>query len=352
MGRAVFVLNGSVLDRAGVVAKPMNTELTTGRDNLRTLVSRFATNPLSSPETRRAYGSALDQFVAWWDVFGRPELSRETVQEYRAHLQAANVGIPRQNQILSAIKKLAEEAEACGALSRAEYMAINSIKSVRRPGQPAGNWLDEEGVAKLIATPPEDTLMGLRDRAVLGLLLGTSMRTAEIARITLDQFTIREGRDVILDSTGKGGRLRTVPVHAIAAEFTWQWIRAAGIQDGYLLRAFDAFGRVKKDGLSKRGIYYIVSERYAQFGLAPHDLRRTIARIMHDRGAPLVDIQHQLGHASISTTMRYINAPQKLKRGRAGIDYWIDPRKKGPKLGRALEVNPVDDALEPDEQPV
>lgn len=308
-----------------MVAKSMTALLLPPPNDFEPLILAV-TNSVAASETRRAYRSALLAFCAWHAQSGRLPLERATVHAYRAHLQGLKLGRSRINQALSAITKLAKEAEAAGVISYATYAAIKDVDRIKTLGEPAGNWLDEAGVAELVSRPAADTLIGKRDRALLALMVGTGMRVDAVSRIQLAQFVEREDRTVILDSIGKGGKIITVPVHDLAADYTREWIAAAKITEGPLLRAVTKSGLVG-EGLSKRGIHFILTERYGEFGVAPHDLRRTIARIMADRGAPLRAIQHQLGHSSSAVTERYINAHPGLKRGIAGVDYWSDPRK-------------------------
>jgi integrase/recombinase XerD len=81
-------------------------------------------------------------------------------------------------------------------------------------------------------------------------------------------------------------------------------------------------------GLSAQGIYYIVRDAAKKAGLgtlAPHDLRRTMARLAREGGAPIEQIQMSLGHASVATTERYIGAQLQLRQGRAAGDFIGDP---------------------------
>jgi integrase len=69
------------------------------------------------------------------------------------------------------------------------------------------------------------TLQPLRDSAILALLAGCGLRRSELAALTIDQWQLREGRRVIIDLTGKGGRVRVQ-----------RWLAAVGIQEGHICR--------------------------------------------------------------------------------------------------------------------
>jgi integrase len=85
----------------------------------------------------------------------------------------------------------------------------------------------------------------------------------------------------------------------------------------YLLRSISAGGRLG-GSLSPAAVRLIVHAYGARIGvpdLAPHDLRRTHARLAREGGAPLEVIQHSLGHASVQTTERYTRTGTEANAG-------------------------------------
>jgi integrase len=100
-----------------------------------------------------------------------------------------------------------------------------------------GKWLTREQAEKLLSAPPS-TLMGLRDRAILGLLIGCGLRREELANLTFAHLQQREGRWVIADIVGKGRRVRTVPVPGWAKGLIDVWAGEAGLSQGLVLRRF------------------------------------------------------------------------------------------------------------------
>jgi site-specific recombinase XerD len=65
--------------------------------------------------------------------------------------------------------------------------------------------------------------------------------------------------------------------------------------------------------MSAQAIWDVVKEYSPVPKLAPHDLRRTFAKLAHTAGAPVEQIQQSLGHASIATTERYLGVELNLK---------------------------------------
>ena len=93
-----------------------------------------------------------------------------------------------------------------------------------------------------------------------------------------------------------------------------QWVTAAGIREGRLLRAVNKGGRIIGAGMTAQSIFEVVEKYGCRLGLeiAPHDLRRSFAKLAHKGHAPLEQIQISLGHASIQTTERYLGIQQDL----------------------------------------
>jgi integrase len=113
---------------------------------------------------------------------------------------------------------------------------------------------------------------------------------------------------------GEGSRLRGVPMPGWAKLALDHWTTAAGITEGRSFRAISSQGELQ-DSLTAQAVYLIVRHytTLLGFAIAPHDLRRTFARLAHNGKAPLEQIQLSLGHDSIVTTERYLGTRQNLQ---------------------------------------
>ncbi len=103
--------------------------------------------------------------------------------------------------------------------------------------------------------------------------------------------------------------MRTVPVPIWVKLAVDEWIDAAKLKNGTLFRAIGKTGKVHGCGFTAKVIWSIVREAAITCGIgviAPHDLRRTCARLCHQAGGELEQIQFLLGHVSIQTTERYL----------------------------------------------
>ena len=150
---------------------------------------------------------------------------------------------------------------------------------------------------------------------MLTVLIGCGLRRGELLALRLESLQQREEHWVIADLVGKGGHVRTVPVPTWVKP-TDTWTTAAGITDGAIFRAINKTGRIWGDGITPKVLWDVVRAAAARADidkLAPHDLRRTCARLCHLAGGELDQIQFLLGHVSIQTTTRYLGCKQRLQ---------------------------------------
>ena len=275
---------------------------------------------LTSPHSRRAYGKALRDFFAWMRTLytqsGAPLFSKALVQQYRAALLEQGLSSSTINLRLSAIRKLARELADNGRLDPAIAAAIERAKGVERRGVRVGNWLLKEQVNELLQAPSATTRKGKRDRAILALLVACGLRRGEVLALTVDQLQQREGRWVLPDLAGKGGRVRTIPIPAAVKVRIDEWLRAAEITEGRIFRSVNKGDVVTGEGIAdEKAIWRLVVEYAAETSLgslAPHDLRRTCAKLCRKAGGDLEQIQLLLGHASVATTERYLGTTLDL----------------------------------------
>jgi hypothetical protein len=190
-----------------------------------------------------------------------------------------------------------------------------------------GHRIDETSFAESCVSPlnkcghdfPAETLsvrallepkaeFGKRDYAMLAMLFGCGFRRSELVGLELDDIQMRQGHWAVVDLIGKGGHIRTVPIPNWVKAALDQWTRAANIREGKIFRRVARLGKVWGGCLSQNVVWYVVRtccERAGLEHIAPHDLRRTCAKLCHDRGGELEQIQFLLGHASAQTTERY-----------------------------------------------
>lgn len=277
-------------------------------------VIHLVTDAVTSLHTQRAYGRALGDFITWYQESGAAGLSKATVQAHIAHLRATGIPASSINQRLTALRKFAQEAADNGLIDDITAQAIRRVEGMRSEGQRLGNWLSQRQAQAMIDAPDITTAKGLRDRALLAVLLGCGLRRAEAATLSLSHIQQREGRWVIVDLVGKRNKRRSVPMPSWAKAAVDAWCAAAGIHHDSLFLAVRRGDHVQHRAMSSQAIRDVVATYAAQVGVtvAPHDLRRTFAKLAHKGGAPVDQIQLSLGHNSMQTTERYLGVEQNL----------------------------------------
>jgi integrase len=271
---------------------------------------------LTSRSGQRTYDHAIREFVACYCSEPRLAFNRTVVLRYRIHLEQRQYAPATINLRLAAVRRVAYEAADAGLLSPELAAGIRRVKGVRRLGVRLGNWLTPDQGRRLLDHAQLATPREARDHAILAMLIGCGLRRGELLALTLESVQQREEHWVIADLVGKGGHVRTVPIPSWVKAAVDAWMTAASISEGRVFRAINKAGRIWADGMSPKVLWDIVRAAAARAGiekLAPHDLRRTCARLCHLAGGELEQIQFLLGHVSVQTTERYLGCKQKLR---------------------------------------
>jgi site-specific recombinase XerD len=273
-------------------------------------------NTLRSADAQRGYSHAIDEFIDWYCSEPRLSFSKSVVLRYRIHLESRGLAPGTINLRLGAVRRLAYEASHCGLLIPDLVAGIRRVKGVKKIGVRLGNWLTPEQSLLLWRAPDIEQLKGKRDRALLAVLLACGLRRHEAVNLDFGHIQQREDHWAIVDLTGKAGHTRTIPMPGWAKALLDDWLQAASLTAGKLFRRVNKNGKACGDGLTEKAVWHVVRE-YARKAaierLAPHDLRRTCARLCHAAGGELEQIQFLLGHVSIQTTERYLGCKQRIR---------------------------------------
>ncbi|MCB1599896.1 MAG: tyrosine-type recombinase/integrase [Lysobacterales bacterium] len=265
-----------------------------------------------SPHSRRAYAADVRDFLRFRQITSAAQLQSVQMGEvlaWRLHLQQQGAGAATQRRKLSALASLFRY------LCERQWITANPVQAVRRPvvqsyeGQTPA--LSGAEAKALLEAPSDTTLKGLRDRAILAMLLFQGLRRSELVALNRGDVHRDRGR-WRLRVRGKGGRMRQLPLHKQALERIQAYLAHLPVA-GPASPLFLALRNARGDGrLSAQSIYSQVVRRYgAELGLndlpwfGPHVMRATAATQALAQGADLATVQHWLGHTSIQTTRAY-----------------------------------------------
>ena len=281
-----------------------------------------------APNTQRAYQSRLDAFMDW-HAEQPPAPLIAHLKRYVAHLQDERELSPRTVQAhLNTIKGMLRTAAALEPSLAAGLPQLELVKAPTVRGEVQGRRLNAKQARILLHAPGTDTLKGLRDTSIIGLLLILGLRRSEVCNLTWGHLVEMEEHRVIANLRGKHGRVRTLKLPGWLWDLLWAWGDYAGLDTADPARRVfvpvTKDGRVLtyRDGITPHAIYKLVNVYTTLAGLPPvkpHDLRRTAALLSRRGGATIEQVQVMLGHASPQTTSSYIGETLNLNDN--AVDY-------------------------------
>lgn len=228
------------------------------------------------------------------------------------------------NTYLAALKGVALEAWTMKQIDTDSYQHIKQVRSVRGSRLPKGRALEKHEVRSLYFTCENDrSSKGLRDAAILGVLVGCGLRRSEVVALDMESVITR---DRALRVLGKGNKERIAYVPDGAWQRLMRWVdEVRGEQPGSLFQRIRRFDDVTADRMTDQAIYHILETRRIEAGLekfAPHDLRRTFASAMLDNGEDIITVKDAMGHASVTTTQKYDRrGDERLKQASRRLDF-------------------------------
>jgi integrase/recombinase XerD len=240
-----------------------------------------------------------------------PAAERADVLAYLAHRFHHNAKPRSAARLLSSLKRYYQY------LLRDGHIAADPTLQVESPKLPRSlpKSLTEEDVDGLLAAPDAQSLLGLRDKAMLETLYASGLRVSELVGMKLAQVSQDMG---VVRVMGKGAKERLVPLGEEALSWIRRYLAEARPQilDGRISDALFVTGR---GGPMTRQAFWNLIRRYAlraglQKPISPHTLRHAFATHLLNHGADLRVVQMLLGHADISTTQIYTHvARERLK---------------------------------------
>jgi len=267
-----------------------------------------------SPKTLEAYQRDLGQFGAFLkDHLGAApdiaDLSALTPSDFRGFLaRRRNDDIQSRSlaRQLSAIRSFFRHAERTGQFKCASLAAVRSPKIAHSVPRPLTEDQSRQLTQTNVLEQPEAWIVA-RDQAVLCLLYGCGLRISEALGLT-----VKQAEENPLVITGKGGKMRLVPMVEAATEAIAHYRQLAPMP---LLPSTPLFRGAKGGPLSPRIIQLLIERLRGAMNLpdsaTPHALRHSFASHLLGNGADLRVIQDLLGHASLSSTQIYTEVNRK-----------------------------------------
>ncbi len=274
---------------------------------------------IRNPNTRRAYAAAVRAFCAWLERHGARDLTAVEPVHVAAYVEqlGRTHAKPSVALHLAAIKRLFAFLVTGGVLKRSPAVEVKGPTFSRRVG--ATPVTSTEEVRRLLESLPVGSLVGLRDRALIGTLLFTTARIGAALGCKVGDY-YREGYGRMLCLHEKGGKEHRVPVHHLLVEYLETYLDAAGLRDeqsGPLFRSARGRTGARTDRpLDPANAWAMVKRRARQAGvstaLCSHSFRAMGLTAYMANGGTLEEAQELANHADARTTRLYIRHERKI----------------------------------------
>ena len=269
----------------------------------------FFTAQIRNTHTRAAYGAAVMRFFAWCDARGLElaQISPVAVATYIEEMQSG-YRAPTIKQHLAAIRRLFDW------LVIGQVVPANPAASVRGPTHVVKTGktpvLQPAEARLLLDAIDTSTLPGLRDRALLGVMVYSFARVSAVVNMRVEDY-YQQGKRWWLRLQEKGGKHHAVPVHHKAEAYLDAYLDAAGIaaeKDSPLWRSMPRAGGLGARRMSRVDVFRMIKRRVTAVGLGEancHTFRATGITAYLLNGGTLERAQAIAAHESPRTTKLY-----------------------------------------------
>jgi site-specific recombinase XerD len=272
--------------------------------------------------TRRAYGRQVGDFLRFLEERGLSDIRQIRTEHVAFYIELLTHGAfepASVKQALSSIRMLFDY------LVVKQVVAINPAASVRGPKLSVTEGktpsLESAEVVRLFESIPTNSLVGLRDRALIGLMAYTFARVGAALAMNVSDF-YPQGTGFMVRLREKGGKRKVIAAHHLLVDYLTSYIEAAGIgeeRDSPLFRTAEGkTGRLTKNRMTQDACWYMLQRRARKAGITTaicnHTFRATGITNYLENGGARETAQHMAGHADPRTTQLYDRRKQLVTR--------------------------------------
>ena len=279
----------------------------------------------ASPHTIRAYRDTLRLLLIYVSdnkpcavsEIRTTDLDVNQIKSFLSHLesQRANKAVSR-NCRLAAIRGFFKHLLRGDPEHSEQYHKVLSIPS-KKTRYPTASYLEPEDVRLLLRQPDRRTVLGRRNHALLLFMYNTGARVSEALSVRTRDLQLAQAAQVRLHGKGNKDRLCPLWPETVKVLRSLEPVRSGEPNDALFLNA-------RGTPLSRDGVAYILSQCAIAASkkrpslkpdrITPHALRHSCAVALLQSGVDITVIRDYLGHASVSTTSRYVTTNLKMKR--------------------------------------
>jgi len=282
----------------------------------------FFYGKIRNEHTRAAYLIAVRRFLRWAENrgFDLRQIASKDVGQYMDELRKENTSVATRKQHLAALRHFYD-----GLVTR-HAILLNPALSVRGERYEVVEGKTPEitvqHARQLLTSIDTSHVVGLRDRAILAILIYTASRAGAVAKLKRGSF-YHAGDQWMLHFEEKGGKSREIPVRHDLEQMIFEYVNAAGLRDArddiLLFRtALRKTGQLTTNGMHVNDVCRMMKRRLKDASLpsrlSPHSFRVTTITDLLEQGVPLEDVQRLAGHADPRTTRLYDRRQKKVTR--------------------------------------
>ena len=275
-------------------------------------VLEFFTAQISNSHTRKAYLRATSEFAAWCGTFGIDDLGQVRPVHVAAYIEGlrATIAPPSVKLKLAAIRTLFDWLVVGQVIPTNPAHSVKGPKHVVKKGKTSV--LSAEEARVLIDSLAGDSVLDLRDRALIGIMVYTFARVGAVIKMRVnDVYT--QGRRTWVRLHEKGGKRHEMPCHHNLEEYLEAYLSGAGISSdakGYLFRTARGHSRQLSDKpMTQPDVYRMIGRRAEAAGVYTnvccHSFRATGITEYLRNGGKLEVAQQMANHESARTTGLY-----------------------------------------------
>ena len=278
----------------------------------------FFTSTIRNPNTRKAYYRAVARFLDWCQDRGIEDLDRVRPIHVAAYVEDLQLQLSRPSvkQHLAAIRKCFNWLVSGGTLELNPSSAVEGPKYIVRTGKTP--ILDAEETRGLLDSIPRDTVIGLRDRALLGVMIYTFGRVGAVIGMDVEDYFVN-GRRSMFRLHEKGGKVHVVPAHHNAEEYVDDYLEGSGLRKSPkvpLFQSVDPGRRLTGRRLHPGNVWAMVKRRARAAGLPEttrcHTFRATAITNYLQNGGSLENARVLAAHESSQTTRLYDHSGDQI----------------------------------------
>lgn len=264
---------------------------------------------LGETETRDKSGKEITFLTCPWSA-----LRCQHMEAIRSKLEGS-YSPSTVNKALAAVRGVLRPAWQLGQITEEDYRQTQAVKGLITTKQPASRMLTTREIAALVAACKSDpTPAGARDAAIIDVAYTSGLLRAELSELDLADYDADTGK---LTVCGDGSNERSFYLIGGVRRAMSAWLALRGNQPGAFFRPVSKGGQILTRRLTSQAIYNLLEKRGKEGGVkgfTANDLRRTFINDLLNDGVDLSTVAQMAGHASATTTGRYVWKPEDDRR--------------------------------------